>query len=68
MNACVAKQSTANSAGSGCVIWDKQYLPAGTHTVTVQIRNTISGSTWVTPYWSADGQTANTLSVMYYGK
>lgn len=65
-NSCVAKQSTANSAGAGTVFWDRQGLAAGTHTVTVQVRNTQSGSTWITPYWSVDGATSNTLGVIYY--
>lgn len=65
-NSCVAKQSTANAAGPGTVFWDKQNISAGSHTVKVQIRNTQSGTTWITPYWSADGQTANTLCALYY--
>ena len=66
-NSAVAKQSTANSAGAGTCIWDKQSVSAGTHTITVQLRNTVGGTTWISPYWSADGQTANTLGVLYYG-
>lgn len=66
-NSAVAKQSTANAAGSGTCIWDKQGVTAGTHTIKVQLRNTAGGSSWITPYWSADGQTANTLGVVYYG-
>jgi hypothetical protein len=65
-NSCVAKQSTANAAGSGTVFWDVQNLAAGTHTIKVQVRNSKAGTTWTTPYWSVDGQTANTLGLLYY--
>jgi hypothetical protein len=65
-NSCVAKQTTANAAGGGSLIWDRQNLPAGTHTITVQLRNTVGGSTWITPYWGADSQTANLLGAIYY--
>lgn len=65
-NSCVAKQSTANAAGAGTVFWELQNISAGSHTVKVQVRNTQSGSTWITPYWSADGQTANTLGALFY--
>jgi glucose dehydrogenase len=65
-NSCVAKQSTANAAGSGTVFWDVQNIAAGAHTIKVQVRNTQGGSTWVTPYFDADGQTANTLGLIFY--
>jgi len=67
-NSCVAKQSTANSAGAGTVQWDSQTVSAGTHTVKVQLRNTQAGTQWQTPYFTADSQTANTLSILFYGK
>jgi hypothetical protein len=67
-NSCVGKQADNNSAGPGTVIWHKQSVSAGTYTVKIQIRNTQGGSTWITPYYDADGQTANTLTIMYYGK
>ena len=66
-SSCVAKQSTANAAGSGTLVWDIQALSVGQHTITVQIRNTVSGSTWVTPYYN-EGSTANVLAVTFYGK
>jgi len=66
-NSAVAKQSASNSAGSGTCIWDKQNVSAGSHTITVQIRNTQGGSTWITPYWTADSNTGNTIGVLYYG-
>ena len=65
-NSCVAKQSTANAAGSGTVFWDRQNISAGSHTVKVQLRNTQSSSTWVTPYFSIDDQTANSLGALFY--
>lgn len=65
-NSCVAKQSTANAAGAGTVQWDRQSLAAGSHTIKVQLRNTQATSTWRTPYWNIDGQTANTLGALFY--
>jgi hypothetical protein len=65
-NSCVAKQSTANAAGSGTVFWDRQNISVGSHTIKIQVRNTQGGSTWITPYWSADSQTANTLTALFY--
>jgi hypothetical protein len=65
-NSCCAKQSTANAAGSGTVFWDVQNIAAGAHTIKVQVRNTQGGSTWITPYFDADGQTANTLGLIFY--
>jgi hypothetical protein len=62
---CAGKQSTANSAGSGSGCWYAD-VGAGAHTVMVQARNSAGGSTWITPYWSVDGEGANTLGVMYY--
>lgn len=63
---CAGKQSTANSAGSGssCAYAD---VSAGSHTIKIQARNTQGSSTWITPYFSADGQGANSLGVMFYG-
>lgn len=63
---CAGKQSTANSAGSGssCAYAD---VSAGSHTIKIQARNTQGGSTWITPYFSVEGQGANSLGVMYYG-
>jgi hypothetical protein len=65
-NSCVAKQSTANAAGSGTVFWDVQNIAAGAHTIKVQVRNTQGGSTWITPYFDADGETANILGLIFY--
>lgn len=65
-NSCVAKQSTANAAGAGTVQWDRQNIGAGSHTIKVQLRNTQGSSTWRTPYWNVDGQTANTLGALFY--
>ncbi len=65
-NSCVAKQSTANAAGSGTVMWDKQGVAAGTHTIKIQVRNTQGGSTWITPYYDADSQTSNMLGAIFY--
>ena len=64
-NSCVARQSASNHAGSGAVMWDYQNLPAGNHTITVQVRNNQGGTTWITPYWS-DGGTSNILGAMFY--
>lgn len=60
---CAGKQSTANSAGSGssCAYAD---VSAGSHTIKIQARNT--SGTWITPYFSVDGQGANSLGVMFY--
>ena len=66
-SSCVAKQSTANAAGSGMLVWDYQSLSVGQHTITVQVRNTVSGSTWITPYYN-EGSTANLLAATFYGK
>lgn len=66
-NSAVAKQSTANAAGAGTCMWDRQNVSAGSHTITVQLRNVSGGSTWITPYWSADSNTGNTIGVLYYG-
>jgi len=63
-NSAVAKQSTANSAGAGTCVWDRIGVSIGTHTIKVQLRNT--SGTWITPYWNVDGQTANSLGVIYY--
>lgn len=66
VNSCVAKQSTANAAGSGTVFYDKQGISAGTHTVLIQVRNTQGGSTWQTPFYSTDGNTGNILGALFY--
>jgi len=65
-NSCCAKQSTANAAGSGTVFYDVQNIAAGAHTIKVQLRNTQGGSTWITPYFDADGNTANILGLLFY--
>lgn len=64
-NWCSGKQSTANSAGSGSSLWYAD-VSAGAHTVMIQARNIAGGSTWITPYYSVDGEGANTLGVFYY--
>jgi hypothetical protein len=64
-NFCLGKQSTANSGAAGSATWAHD-VSAGTHTVKVQVRNSIGGTTWQTPYWSVEGEVANTLSVTYY--
>lgn len=64
---CVAKQSTANSAGSGSLSWDIQTLSAGSHTVKVQLRNTNSGTIWQTPYWgNGTVGASNILGIVHY--
>lgn len=64
-NWCMGKQTTANAGGSGSGCWYAD-VAAGSHTITVQCRNSQGASTWITPYWSVDGNTANTLGVLYY--
>ena len=64
-NWCMGKQSTANAAGSGSGCWYAD-VTAGAHTILVQIRNSQGASTWISPYYSVDGNTANTLGVLYY--
>lgn len=66
-NTAVAKQSTANSAGSGTCMWDRQNVSAGSHTVTIQLRNSQGATTWITPYWTVDSNTGNLLGVLFYG-
>lgn len=64
-NFMLGKQSTANSGAAGSGLWYAD-VSAGSHTVMVQVRNSAGGTTWYTPYWSVDGEVANTLGVWYY--
>lgn len=64
-NWCAGKQSTANAAASGSGLWFAD-VSAGSHTVMIQARNSAGGTTWITPYWSVDGEAANTFGVLYY--
>lgn len=64
-NFCAGRQAASNQAGSGSATWYAD-VSAGSHTLKVQARNSIGGTTWITPYWSVDGQSVNTLGVMYY--
>ena len=64
-NWCAGKQNTANAANAGSGLWYAD-VGAGSHTVMIQARNSAGGSTWITPYWSVDGEGANTLGVLYY--
>jgi len=64
-NWCAGKQNTSNAANAGSGLWFAD-VSAGSHTVMIQARNTAGGSTWITPYWSVDGEGANTLGVLYY--
>lgn len=64
-NFCAGRQAASNQAASGSATWYAD-VSAGSHTLKVQARNSIGGTTWITPYWSVDGQSVNTLGVMYY--
>jgi hypothetical protein len=64
-NFMVGKQTANNGAGAGCGVWFAD-VGAGTHTITAQHRNTGGGSTWQSPFFSADGEAGNTLGVWYY--
>jgi hypothetical protein len=64
-NWCAGKQNTANAANAGSGLWHAD-VSAGSHTVMIQARNIAGGSTWITPYFNADGEGANTLGVFYY--
>jgi len=59
------RQHEANCAGATPGWWHAD-VGSGGHTVKIQARNSIGGSTWQTPYWSADGEGSNTLGVLYY--
>ena len=64
-NWCGGRQSDNNgsSAGGGCYYAD---ISAGSHTVMVQARNSVGGTTWQINYWNLDGYAASMLGVMYY--
>jgi hypothetical protein len=64
-NACTGRQMANNCAGAGNNAWYAD-VSAGTHTITVQQAQD-GGGTWYSPYWTVDGEGANTLGVFYYG-
>jgi len=64
-NWCGGRQSNNNggSGSGGCYFAD---VAAGTHTILVQARNSVGGTTWQINYWSVDGYTSSLLGVFYY--
>lgn len=62
-NWCSGKQSNQNSGQAGFGHWSAD-VSAGSHTILIQAR--CVSANWITPYWSADGEAANTLGVIYY--
>ena len=65
-NWCAGRQTTANTCTAGSSTWFAD-VPAGTNTVTLQIRNVVGGSTWQTPSFSADETSMNVLAIGHYG-
>jgi hypothetical protein len=63
-NWCSGKQSSSNNGQAGFGHWYAD-VSAGSHTILIQARNLLSG-TWITNYWTADGEAGNTLGVIYY--
>jgi len=63
-NWCGGRQSAGNNGHSGSGLWFAD-VSAAAHTIKIQARN-VPGSTWQTPYWSADGEGVNMLTALYY--
>lgn len=64
-NACTGCIAANNGAGAGSNAWYAD-IGAGTHTILIQQAHS-GGGTWYSPYWTVDGEGANTLGVFYYG-
>jgi hypothetical protein len=64
-NVCTGRIMANNGAGAGSTSWVAD-VGAGTHTILVQ-QAMSGGGTWYSPYWTVDGEGANTLGVFYYG-
>jgi hypothetical protein len=65
-NSCIGRQTTANTCAGGS---SHAYadVSAGTHTLLMQVRNSVGGTTWQTNYWTVDGEGATTMVIAYYG-
>ena len=59
------RQHAANCSAAGSGWWYAD-VSAGSHTIMIQARNSIGGTTWYTPYWNDAGEGSNTLGVLYY--